>query len=566
MPFTVQDLIKDRRKPVVVRLADTAQTAVDLMMEYDFSQLPVVDHDDRPRGMVTSDSILRAHSSLNLPLGKLHVRDAMAKKPREFEAGDDLFEMLEYVMDSDAVFIVDGEGRLAGIATSYDTTEYFRRRAEDLMLLEDIEMALREHIRCAYSGPNGPDGQALDAAVTDLVRDRGGLRGKFKGALKKYGAEKAHGPFDDVAANAAFDAVFASTIAATKFEDLNLSDYIQMVVHSNKWKDHFQPIFAIEPEALKFMLEGVRETRNALAHFRGEIEPTQRNHLRFCTEWLGRHPVPLAPQGGAAGGPKPPATGLVAPVPPEQPADDPERAQSEDFSRDDSRYTPLAAHLQSQAGDRDELTFAQIETIIGAQLPAHARKHPSWWANDSVGHVHSRQWLQVGWRMLNVNISEEKVTFYRPTERAQAYIAFYTGLIEDLDKAAPGLFSAARPIGLNWLNVRYVSHGGQRAGVLAFTFAHRNRFRAEFYIDSGDRDQNKSLFDRLKTHKQDIESRLGEVEWERLDNRRASRIALYHAGSIDDPPKNRAALRAWGVQSLIWLNSVVIPLLEEAQR
>ncbi|MEZ4314025.1 MAG: CBS domain-containing protein [Polyangiaceae bacterium] len=244
MPFTVQDLIKDRRRPVVVALSDTAQKAVNLMMEYDFSQLPVVDGEEKPRGMVTGDSILRAHSSLDLPLGKLHVRDAMSKKPREFEAGDDLFEMLEYVMDSAAVLIVDGEGRLTGIVTSYDTTEYFRRRAEDLMLLEDIEMSLREHIRCAYSGPNGHD---------------------------------------------------AGKAASAKFEDLNLSDYIQMVVHGDKWAGHFQPIFSIEPAALNFMLEKVRETRNALAHFRGEIDSAQRNHLRFCTEWLGRHPAPIAP-------------------------------------------------------------------------------------------------------------------------------------------------------------------------------------------------------------------------------------------------------------------------------
>lgn len=561
MPFTVQDLIKDRRKPVVVTLTDTAQNAVDLMMQYEFSQLPVVDHDNRPCGMVTSDSILRAHSSLDLPLQKLHVRDAMAKKPREFEDGDDLFEMLEYVMDSDAVFIVDGEGRLTGIVTSYDTTEYFRRRAEDLMLVEDIEMALRDHIRAAYNGVSRPD--ELDAAVAELGRDRA-TRGKFRNALKHY-LSKTQGQLDDPAANDAFEAAFTGNAAGRRFRDLNLSEFVQMIVHGSKWKDHFQPLFGIEQDALKFMLEKVTKTRNALAHFHGALDSSQRNHLRFCAEWLGRHPAPPAPNDGAAPDQAPPVTPPPPPPQPESSTDNKVSAPAESFSSEDSRYAPLAAFLQSQPGERAALSFAEIEKIIAGPLPAYARKHPSWWANDSVGHVQSRQWLDVGWRMYTVSIAEEQVTFHRPTERAQAYLAFFNELVEDLDKAAHGLFSLAKPIGLNWLNVRPVSLGGYRVGVLAFTFAHRSRFRIEFYIDSGDRDRNKAIFDRLHARRQDIESQLGEVSWERLDDKRASRVAVYHPGSIEDAPEKLAALRAWGVERLKRLNAVLVPLLEKAQ-
>lgn len=560
MPFTVQDLIKDRRKPVVVGLSDSAETAVTWMVEYDFNQLPVVDQDNRPCGMVTSDSILRAHASLGLPLLKLQVRDAMRKKPREFEDGDDLFEMLEYVMDSHAVFIVDGERRLSGIVTSYDTTEYFRRRAEDLMLVEDIEMALRDHIRAAYLGADGTDG--LGAAVADLGKDGGGAHGKFKHALNRY-LSKTQGKLDEAAADEAFQAAFGGPPQKKKrFEQLTLGEYIQIVVHGSKWKDHFQTIFGIEQDALKFMLEKVRDTRNALAHFRGDLDSAQRNHLRFCTDWLARHPAPPTPNGSPEPGDAPP----TAPPPqPEPSADGKDRAQAEDFSPEDSRYAPLAAFLQSQPQERAELTFAEVEKIIGGPLPTSARKHPSWWANDSVGHVQSRQWLEVGWRMLSVNITDAKVTFHRPTERGQAYIAFYTELVDYLDKAAPGVFTATKPIGLNWLNVRYLYSSGSRVGVLAFTFALRSRFRAEVYIDSGDKDRNKALFDKLHAHKKDIESKLGEMGWERLDNKRASRIALYHPGSIDDDPKKLAALRAWGVESLKKLNEVLVPLLEAAQ-
>jgi hypothetical protein len=74
------------------------------------------------------------------------------------------------------------------------------------------------------------------------------------------------------------------------------------------------------------------------------------------------------------------------------------------------------------------------------------------------------------------------------------------------------------------------------------------------------------IFDRIIANKTAIEAKLGEVGWERLDHRRASRIALYHAGSIDDPPQKLTALRVWGVDSLTRLNAVLEPLLEEANR
>jgi CBS domain-containing protein len=562
--FTVQDLIKDRRKPVSVDIGDSAQNAVSLMMEHDFSQLPVVQQANKACGMVTSESILRAHASLGLGLEKLRVRDAMAKKPREFKLGDDLLEMFEYVMDSWTALVVDGDGHLTGIVTSHDTTEYLRARYEDMMLVEDVEMGLRDHLRAAYSGPNGPDSEALDAAAAELGQDKGATRGKFKNALKSYLA-KSQGKLDDAAADEVYDAVLAPKITGKKFEALTFYEFIQMVLDGDKWKSHFQALFGIERAALRTMLERVNKTRNALAHFHGALDPAQRDHLRFSAEWLSRHPPPppaAKPDVESAQAPT-----VTPPTPPEQEpsADNADRGQAEDFSSEDSKYAPLAAFLQSQASDRVEVAFAKVEELIGGPLPPSARRHPSWWANDSVGHVQSRQWLEIGWRVWTVSVAEEKVTFYRPTERGQAYMAFHNQLLADLEKAAPGLHTAAKPIPVNWVNVRHLyTGGGSKLGTLGCSFALRSRFRAELYIDSGDKERNKALFDKLHAQEQDIKSKLGEVVWERLDHRKASRIALYHPGSIDDDPKKLAALRAWGVESLKRLNEVLVPLLEAA--
>ena len=53
MPFTVQQLIETHQGLVTVSPQDTAQKALALMAEHDFSQLPVVDEDNKPLGIVT---------------------------------------------------------------------------------------------------------------------------------------------------------------------------------------------------------------------------------------------------------------------------------------------------------------------------------------------------------------------------------------------------------------------------------------------------------------------------------------------------------------------------------
>ena len=45
-----------------------------------------------------------------------------------------------------------------------------------------------------------------------------------------------------------------------------------------------------------------------------------------------------------------------------------------------SKYDPLYGHLRRQRQAELELTFAEIERILGAMLPNSADR-PQWWAN-----------------------------------------------------------------------------------------------------------------------------------------------------------------------------------------
>jgi hypothetical protein len=51
------------------------------------------------------------------------------------------------------------------------------------------------------------------------------------------------------------------------------------------------------------------------------------------------------------------------------------------------------------------------------------------------------------------------------------------------------------------------------------------------------------------------------LDWERLDDRRASRIAVYREGTIDDGEMLNE-IQAWAIQELLKFRKVFSPLLK----
>lgn len=75
-------------------------------------------------------------------------------------------------------------------------------------------------------------------------------------------------------------------------------------------------------------------------------------------------------------------------------------------------YASLADHLGSVSSDVLELSFAEIERIIGRPLPASARRHRAWWANDTTGaHSHASAWTGRGWNVGGVDLNAGTVWF-----------------------------------------------------------------------------------------------------------------------------------------------------------
>jgi hypothetical protein len=85
-----------------------------------------------------------------------------------------------------------------------------------------------------------------------------------------------------------------------------------------------------------------------------------------------------------------------------------------------SKYQKLSEYLSSVTVARIQLSFVQVEKILGAELPESARSYNAWWGNDATPGRHSHAWLSAGWLTENVNLSGRMIGFYRSSRRPGA--------------------------------------------------------------------------------------------------------------------------------------------------
>lgn len=150
--------------------------------------------------------------------------------------------------------------------------------------------------------------------------------------------------------------------------------------------------------------------------------------------------------------------------------------------------------------------------------------------------------------------------------RGEKYQGYFQGLIDTLRDAHR--FTSAK-IGQpqNW----YSFSSGINGVTYGANFAQGGKVRTELYIDLGEQEKNKYIFDELHRQKEQIESALGEkVSWERLDNKRASRLAIYAEGSIDDSGAELEQIKSWHIERLLKIRDSlgrrVAKLAKEAAR
>lgn len=143
------------------------------------------------------------------------------------------------------------------------------------------------------------------------------------------------------------------------------------------------------------------------------------------------------------------------------------------------------------------------------------------------------------------------------SSKGEKYQAYFQPLIDEL-RETHRFTSAKAGQPQNW----YSFSSGFKGIYYGANFAAGGKARAELYIDLGDHDKNKYVFDALHEKAESIESQFQEsVSWERLESKRASRLAFYTDASITDSDSELEQVKAWHVEKLLKIKEILGPIV-----
>lgn len=158
--------------------------------------------------------------------------------------------------------------------------------------------------------------------------------------------------------------------------------------------------------------------------------------------------------------------------------------------------------------------------------------------------------------------SKKQKTSSNISSKGEKYRSYFQSLIDELRENYKFTGAkAGQP--QSW----YSFSTGIKGILYGANFAMGGKARVEVYIDQGDYDKNKDLFDELYKQLSEIESTYGSpFEWERLDDKRSCRIALYCDGTIEASDSELEQLRKWHIENLLKFKKIFIPIIQRIMK
>ncbi|MBS1872832.1 MAG: CBS domain-containing protein [Acidobacteria bacterium] len=170
--FRIGSLPAANRKLVAVNQHDPLNKAITLMLEYDFSQLPVMQSEREVKGVITWKSIGAKHV-----LGQqCQTVGDCREDARIVDSNRTLFDAIPTIVESGYVLVRDQrDKRITGIVTASDLSLQFQVLAEPFLLLREIELQIRRLVGDKLSVGDfqslgtGYGGKGLPQSVGDLT-------------------------------------------------------------------------------------------------------------------------------------------------------------------------------------------------------------------------------------------------------------------------------------------------------------------------------------------------------------------------------------------------------------
>jgi Domain of unknown function (DUF4268)/CBS domain len=489
MLFPIKRLLEGRDKPLCIYINQNINDALRKMVENDFSQLPVINDHGELEGLITVDVILRRYYHLKGIIGMLDLTVDHCLIPAiTLEMEQDIFEALDRLKDTYAVIIIESKKPI-GILTEYDMAHFFRDLTEDLLIIEDIETSLRQIVQGVY-----PEDEDLIQAL-----------------ISEFGESK-----DDPGQ------------PNLKFDQLTFSQLIRLIKNPVNWNDFMSILTPLE--LFQTFMDQVRQNRNQLAHFRGRLDTVQHDALKQSQQWLESRP------------------NLTFYKPTKLKEKDIKAAEKQREQPGAGKYDPLREYLERKHKEKIsiiQISFSDMETLLGIELPEAARQHRSWWGNEHAN-PQSEAWMSVGWLVTNVDLGREEVSFRQ--SRSAFYPYLFEALLKGFKERRPGITYAEKVSMANWF-----SFGSGKAGIsFGWVFTKEHVLRVELYIDLGDQEKNKRIFDDFVKDKDAIEDEIGEtLNWERLDAHRASRISISRPFDFNQSEEIQDETKEWGIATML---------------
>ena len=233
--FRIGRLPAANKKLIVVNQQDSLTKAITLMLEHDFSQLPVMQGEREVKGVVTWKSVASKQA--------LGFHCETVKECREdariVDSNRTLFDAIPTIVERGYVLVRnEHDRRITGIVTASDLSLQFQSLAEPFLFLREIELHVRQLLGNKMTNY---DFELLDAAPPAAAKSK---------------------PQD--------------------INDLTLGQYVRLFQHPQIWA---KLELKIDATVLTALLEEVRLIRNDVMHF--EPDPLTQGELNTLKRAVG---------------------------------------------------------------------------------------------------------------------------------------------------------------------------------------------------------------------------------------------------------------------------------------